>query len=79
MAEFYGSVQGNRGSIHRLGSKKSGISTTAASWRGKIEVYVYQNKEGEDCFRVWVGPWQQGGPEQQVIAEGKFANFEQDC
>lgn len=33
MAALYGSVQGNRGEAHRLGSKDSGMDVRAQTWQ----------------------------------------------
>jgi hypothetical protein len=40
MARFYGTVQGGRGEVSRLGHASSGIRVSACSWRGRIETYI---------------------------------------
>lgn len=40
MAAFYGTVEGNRGTASRTGSKDSGISTTAQSYDGSVNVWL---------------------------------------
>lgn len=69
MAAFYGSVQGQRGGASRLGSKKSGITTVAASWAGAIETRVF-DMEGESHFVVEQRPWKGSGV-SEVLASGK--------
>jgi hypothetical protein len=56
MAHFFGALQGARGPATRLGSKGSGLTTTAASWNGAIQVEVRHN-DGVDEFRVIEKPW----------------------
>ena len=52
MAHFYGTVQGARGEASRLGHKRDGLRTVAASWSGAIEVAAYQREDGVDCARI---------------------------
>jgi hypothetical protein len=52
MAHFYGTVQGNRGEATRLGTRDSGMDTTAASWAGAIAVSLYVDEQGRDCYRI---------------------------
>lgn len=72
MARFYGSVQGNRGETHRLGTPNSGLLTIAASWEGSIRVRLWVNQDGEDCYTVYMAPWQGSGQEVRTIAEGRL-------
>jgi len=46
MAEFYGSVEGSGGEVHRLGGKKSGIQTRAAAWTGAVNVSLRLDDAG---------------------------------
>ena len=69
MSHFYAQMQGGRGVVTRTGTKKSGISTTAASWNGAITTDLYQNAEGKDCYRVTQTPWRGNGL-YIVLAEG---------
>lgn len=48
MAHFRGTLQGARGEASRLGGKGSGLSATAASWEGRVEVSLYYD-ESKDC------------------------------
>lgn len=36
MADLFGSVHGNKGRATRLGTKNSGITTTAETWNGEV-------------------------------------------
>ena len=58
MAHFYGTLQGQRGQASRLGSKSSGLDTTAASWQGSVRVYLrYDEKLDADTVLVSLEPW----------------------
>ena len=67
MAHFYGAVQGSRSETSRLGSKKSGLSTVAASWQGAVEVYIYYDETtGKDIASVFLSPWHGKGISQNL-------------
>lgn len=65
MAHFYGLLQGNRGQASRLGTKASGLSVTAASWSGAIDVDLYE-RDGVDYARVTLKPWQGQGTRRDL-------------
>jgi len=67
MAQFYGSVKGQRGTVSRLGTAKSGLTTVAASWAGAIEVDVWRGENGVDYFSVCMVPWKGAGARQTLI------------
>jgi len=69
MSHFYGVMQGSRGGVTRCGTKNSGLSTTAASWNGAINVALYQDADGQDCYRVVQTPWHGNGV-TRILAEG---------
>lgn len=69
MAHFYGTVQGNRGKTSRLGSARSGLSATAASWNGACTARVYVNDAGVDCVNVSLVKWRGSGIER-VLYDG---------
>lgn len=70
MAQFLGTVQGQRGEASRLGSKATGLTTCAASWQGAIKVDLYHNAEtGKDEFTVRMVPWHGAGA-SKVLAQG---------
>lgn len=51
MAHFYGCLKGTRGEATRLGGKKSGLVTRAASWQGAVRTELWEEK-GVDFARV---------------------------
>lgn len=55
MAAFYGGVHGNRGPATRLGSPKSGLTTFAASWAGRVNVSLSE-RDGVDYAHVELAP-----------------------
>lgn len=69
MAHFFGSIEGNRGKATRLGSRDSGMSATAAGWKGAIKTRIY-HEEGVDHYVVELIPWQSSGGNTQVLARG---------
>lgn len=57
MAHFYGSVQGNRGSVHRLSGANGTLRTIAASWNGGVQVWLSHDKEtGKDIADIRLEP-----------------------
>lgn len=73
MAEYYGSVQGGRGEAHRLGNKKSGITTCAKSWVTEVNVeYSWDDAAKETRVRVTAKHERRGtvvlfdGPESEI-------------
>lgn len=72
MAHFLGAVIGGRGEMSRLGSKKSGLTTIAASWNGAIQTTLWHNHEtGKDEYSVSLVPWKGVGRETH-LARGSF-------
>jgi hypothetical protein len=54
MAQFRGTVDGNRGGASRLGTKASGLDTTANGWNTGARVVLTHNDEtGKDVVRVY--------------------------
>jgi len=74
MATFRGRVQGNRGEATRNGSKKSGISVTAQSWQGSVQVRLYE-RDGETMCRITSGAGSQAYPEAKTIYAGLLRNL----
>lgn len=68
MARFYGSVQGTRGIVTRLGGASSGLTTVAAGWQGAVYVDLY-DKDGVDYCTVRLGKWKGVGL-SHVLYEG---------
>lgn len=57
MAHFYGSVKGQAKSrVTRIGGKKSGIQTIAASCQGSVQVDLFE-KNGKDYATVRLVAW----------------------
>lgn len=70
MAHFYGELQGTRGEATRLGTKTSGLRTTAASWDGAIKVYLeHDERTGKNTYVVRETKWHGHGVDR-LIAEG---------
>lgn len=46
MAEFYGRLQGSRGEATRCGTKDSGITATAESWKSVLRVAHHEFPHG---------------------------------
>lgn len=58
MAHFYGAIKGARGEASRLGTKKSSLFTTAASWDGAVQVFLFHDAAtGQDRALVELAPW----------------------
>ena len=58
MAQYFAAIKGQRGEASRLGSKKSGIDATVASWQGAVDVRLWHDqKTGRDMARVSLIPW----------------------
>jgi hypothetical protein len=60
MARFYGTIQGARGPTSRLGSPRSGLSVTAQSYSGDIQVH-FRDEDGEDSVSVYAKSHDGGG------------------
>lgn len=66
MARMYGSVQGSRGPVHRLGG--SSLFTIAATWQGAVRVHLWVHRKGKgknlvetDMCEVRLTPWNGSG------------------
>lgn len=69
MAHFYASVQGNRGEVHRLGSKASGMTATVASYAGAVTVSItHDPATGRDMVKVALAPWKGSGISRELYA-----------
>lgn len=54
MAQFRGTVQGNRGEASRLGNKSSGLTVTCNGWNMGVKVVAtYDNETDTDVFKVY--------------------------
>ncbi len=52
MAQFRGTLQGQRGGASRLGSKSSGLYVTANGWDAGVKVTAV-HEDGRDVFYVY--------------------------
>ena len=69
MAHFYGEVRGARGAVHRLGHKSGGLTVTAASWQGAIEVNLRHDKStGRDVVEIRFRQWQGAGTNKPLFS-----------
>lgn len=48
MAHFYGYLTGNRGTVTRCGSKKSGITAHLRSWNNDVYISLEADEDGND-------------------------------
>ena len=71
MSHFYGVLGGSRGEASRCATKTSGLSVTAAGWRGAVGVRVWYNADkGRDEYRVYLTPWQGSGGHSRLFSAG---------
>jgi hypothetical protein len=75
MAMFYGKVQGQRGEATRLGGRKSGLTTTAASWQGAVKTTL-SDRDGTAWAHVELIPWHGQGT-SQVLYSGPVSGMRQ--
>ena len=54
MAQFYGSIQGNKGVATRMGTKSSGLEAHIRGWNKGIRVKMRVNDKGEDEAVVYL-------------------------
>ena len=53
MAQFKAEIQGNRGSVSRLGHKTTGISSHTCGWESGIKVEGHYDEDLGDIFMVY--------------------------
>ena len=53
MAALRGTLEGNRGTVSRLGSKNSGIQSTLNTWDGRIVTKL----DSDGDFSVYIEPF----------------------
>jgi len=70
MAHFIGAMKSKRGiPVTRLGHKTTGMRVIAASWKGAIEVNLWDDENGVDRYAVDAVEWM-GSGEAFPIARG---------
>jgi hypothetical protein len=80
MAHFYGTVKGQRGEASRLGNRKSGLETVAASWQGAVKVRLYERdgrdgRDGRDYAEVRLIAWHGSGVDC-VLYDGPVCGYD---
>ena len=80
MSHFYGYVDGRGKNIStRCGTKDSGLTSVAASWKGCIRTYIwYDEEEKVDKFEVFQVPWHGEGC-LNLLAEGIVGQTSPSC
>lgn len=75
MSHFYGTITGSRGKeVTRCGHKTTGLRTSAKTWRGEIEVYLWHDQEtGVDRYVV---SKRDNNCRTTILAEGAFDDDE---
>lgn len=69
MAQFRGTIAGQRGDASRLGSKQSGLRVTANGWDAGVSVNCVHNAEtGRDEFHVYRTGGSNGRQSDRLIA-----------
>lgn len=67
MAQFYASIQGNRGEATRVGTKSSGIVGHIRGWEVGARVYC-SHENGHDVVRVYKTSGSTGREREKLIA-----------
>ena len=69
MAQFYASIEGNRGEATRMGTKASGIKGHIRGWRVGVRAECYHDaKTGKDEIFVYSTAGSNGGKRDEQIA-----------
>ena len=72
MAHFIGDVQGNRGSVSRTGSKKSGITADIRGWETGVRLWITHNEDtGKDEITVFKTSGSNGNKRDEIVFEDK--------
>lgn len=72
MSQFYGALQGNRGSATRCGTKGSGMLTHCASWEGAVRCSAYYDEATKkDRVKVELVQWHGNGT-SRVLYDGNI-------
>jgi hypothetical protein len=71
MAQFRGTIQGQRGEASRLGGKGSGLRVTANGWECGVTVSLeYDEKAGTDRLYVSLTSGSNGGLSSRTLFSG---------
>lgn len=82
MAQFYAEIQGNRGPVHRMGGKESGIESHTRGWHVGCKVRCHYDKATDsDVVQVYRTSGSNGDASDVLIAtlykDGRIA-FEKE-
>ncbi len=69
MAQFRGTVQGQRGEVSRLGSKSSGLTVEGNGWGIGARIELSHNEAGEDVVQVYRTGGSNARAHEQLICE----------
>jgi hypothetical protein len=68
MAQFRGTLKGNRGQASRLGTKRTGLEATANGCNIGVDIELVHNATTEkDELRVWLTGGSNGSRYQQIV------------
>ena len=67
MAQFRGTVEGNRGQASRLGHKTSGLTTTCNAWNIGVKCYA-DHRDGEDVIQIIITGGSNGARGSEILA-----------
>ena len=74
MAQFYGSVVGNRGEASRMGSRESGISGHIRGWGIGASVRCFE-ENGRDVVEVYATSGSNGREQPKLL--GRFSSLDE--
>lgn len=66
MAQFYASIQGNRGEATRMGTKLTGIEGHIRGWNIGCRVHMY-HRDGVDHCWIYQTKGSNGGEEKLLV------------
>jgi len=75
MAQFRGTIQGNRSEVSRLGSKNSGLRVSANGWNIGVDVHL-SHVDGKDVVVVYLTNGSSGDSLQYPKSLGRFVEGE---
>ena len=76
MAQYRGTIQGQRGSASRLGSKASGLTTYTASWQGAVRVSLWHDSRTDtDMADVSLTTHTNGSGSERVLYSGPVSGM----
>jgi len=67
MAQFRGTVEGNRGQASRLGHKTSGLTTICNAWNIGVKCYA-DHRDGKDMIQIVITGGSNGARSSEYLA-----------